>query len=534
MPAALALQQLARMHARTLRSLHVYCYCWEGGYYPMEEDENPFSTEDPTDPDNVWGFLPTNIAVVGDAVARGLAEGYVGMDPQGRAPLQSLVFESMSAEAVLLMARSAPGGALPNLEELVGLRSRTAQWLPYTDVHLKNSSVKLLAAVPGPFPLVTHLVTSMPHCLPIMESLAEHFPNVVSLEVLDEFRTNDDAASPASIVRGLLQLTCLRELSWVFAQRSVQIEAAALTSIRKLAIDGSTGRNLWAAVVPGMLGRLEELDVQLSSPGVTTPNIFGVIVDYREGLHFDVSQALKHLKLCIFSGLDTVPRASSLIAELLIKGTGLVDATIICELDFLPSLANVFKVLPEGIPRCPVTFELWSDEVQTRWLKCDAEYELVFDASEKQASSWVFTITPEIPFREEIHIITSRDTLLQTNKKLEIKHFHKTPSSDPKTKWIIEPAGGYAGRAVCIKNVGSGKYMMTPKTGVETWNTECGPENGMWELTFGGVDDKRGTAWSIRSHDRGTYLVAYGDDENRVNVNREVADTWEHFLFKRV
>eukprot|EP00727_Mastigamoeba_balamuthi_P000547 m51a1_g1049 hypothetical protein (86) ;mRNA; r:756802-757252 len=80
-----------------------------------------------------------------------------------------------------------------------------------------------------------------------------------------------------------------------------------------------------------------------------------------------------------------------------------------------------------------------------------------------------------------MHIITSISSYLQTNDEKEIKHYRSTS------------------------------------------------DRAAWALDFTGVDDKRGVAWSIRSRHNGRYLCAYGDDDSRANVNRDLADTWEHF-----
>eukprot|EP00727_Mastigamoeba_balamuthi_P000570 m51a1_g1051 hypothetical protein (146) ;mRNA; r:758802-759323 len=144
---------------------------------------------------------------------------------------------------------------------------------------------------------------------------------------------------------------------------------------------------------------------------------------------------------------------------------------------------------------------------------------------------WTLSREPDIPMGKEVHIITSRNTFLQTNNKKELKHFGKTSGSDPRTRWIIERSGS---DNVCIKNVGTGLYMMTPDSGVETWWDHCDADRAAWTLRFNGVDDDRRGAWSIWSVHRSRYLIAYGDDENRVNVNREVADTWEHFTISPV
>eukprot|EP00727_Mastigamoeba_balamuthi_P000581 m51a1_g1052 hypothetical protein (707) ;mRNA; r:760552-781514 len=144
---------------------------------------------------------------------------------------------------------------------------------------------------------------------------------------------------------------------------------------------------------------------------------------------------------------------------------------------------------------------------------------------------WTLSREPDIPMGKEVRIITSRNTYLQTNNKNELKHFGKTSESDPRTRWIIERSGS---DNVCIKNVGTGLYMMTPDSGVETWWDHCDADRAAWTLRFNGVDDGRRGAWSIWSVHRSRYLIAYGDDENRVNVNREVADTWEHFTISPV
>eukprot|EP00727_Mastigamoeba_balamuthi_P000481 m51a1_g1043 hypothetical protein (163) ;mRNA; f:737780-738327 len=139
---------------------------------------------------------------------------------------------------------------------------------------------------------------------------------------------------------------------------------------------------------------------------------------------------------------------------------------------------------------------------------------------------WEIVKTPDIVVGKEMRIITSITSYLQTNDEKEIKHYRSTSGNEPRTKWVFEkaPNGDY-----CIKNVGTGLYMMTPDRGVETWWDHCDADRGAWALDFTGVDDKRGVAWSIRSRHNGRYLCAYGDDDSRVNVNRDLADTWEHF-----
>eukprot|EP00727_Mastigamoeba_balamuthi_P000796 m51a1_g10713 hypothetical protein (186) ;mRNA; r:191340-191962 len=158
---------------------------------------------------------------------------------------------------------------------------------------------------------------------------------------------------------------------------------------------------------------------------------------------------------------------------------------------------------------------------------------VAFDANPEDATIWVLKSVPEIPFGKEVHIITSRDTYLQTNSKEEIKHFRKLDGRDPRTRWIITRDGPVD---VCIFNVGTGKYMMTPNKGVETWWSSCHDlsNRAHWAVMYGVVDDERGAAFTIQSKYNQHFLSAHGDDENWVSVDRKTADTWEHFDIRAV
>eukprot|EP00727_Mastigamoeba_balamuthi_P013103 m51a1_g8415 hypothetical protein (1141) ;mRNA; r:285871-294516 len=153
-------------------------------------------------------------------------------------------------------------------------------------------------------------------------------------------------------------------------------------------------------------------------------------------------------------------------------------------------------------------------------------YQVSADAGREQATVWnMVDDLKSFPENREVHIITSRGTYLQTNRREEIKHFRKIDGSDPRTRWVIEQSSpGW-----CIKNLGTGKYMMTPDRGVETWWDKCDGERGQWNIRWSLVDDERGAAWTIWSWHKKRYLCAHGDDEDWVSVDRTKPDTWEHY-----
>eukprot|EP00727_Mastigamoeba_balamuthi_P012699 m51a1_g8051 hypothetical protein (666) ;mRNA; f:101862-103859 len=392
-PAAAAALLLARRHAPTLRTLHVAC-CPDGG------SADPFAG--PGDPGRAWSCFPTRIACVGDAVARGLAEGYARMPASAAAPLESLVLEAVSAGAVLQAARSAPGGVLARLEELVGLgysawerrvdeealaevarrcpRLRRAQravapgvpeeafadaslpHLPYTSLVLGDGATELLRRCPGPYPLVSRLAVLVPHCLPALQDLAAHFPAVETLVVEDDADGGAGATAEA-VVAAVRRFGGLGELSWLDAPQSLPLLAAGLPPLRRLAIDAATGRNAWAALAPGVLRGVETLAVGLGA--VPPPEDDEVPRAVRERLRLDVSPALERLTLRMSRGAHTVPRACELVAEVLRKGTELRTVALECEAEALPTLARGFAsaaaagaAVPQG---CLVTLELCLD-----------------------------------------------------------------------------------------------------------------------------------------------------------------------------
>eukprot|EP00727_Mastigamoeba_balamuthi_P012008 m51a1_g743 hypothetical protein (596) ;mRNA; r:504751-507166 len=322
MSSARAVQELARRHAGTLRTLHVYC--WPGTCFELGGGE---------DPDDIWGNFPASTRPVGDAVARGLAEGYARMAQQGqqrRAPLQSLVFEAVSLAAVIEVVRSAPGGVLPELVELVGLqcgrrlqgmdegalaevrrrcpalcRAQRASpdpeevyidcsvaYLPYTSLVLTADAPAILEQHPGPYPLVQHLDIYAPQCDGVMLSLADHFPNVASLCLLDDFGADDDPARAAVLAGGLKRFACLRQLNCWEAFASLQQQFSGFGGLRELCLNLGTADNLWMARVPGMLSNVETLHIELG-PGTEIDS------EELQSLRLDVSGALKRLTIWI-------------------------------------------------------------------------------------------------------------------------------------------------------------------------------------------------------------------------------------------
>eukprot|EP00727_Mastigamoeba_balamuthi_P003219 m51a1_g12895 hypothetical protein (142) ;mRNA; f:197-759 len=126
-------------------------------------------------------------------------------------------------------------------------------------------------------------------------------------------------------------------------------------------------------------------------------------------------------------------------------------------------------------------------------------------------------------------IISSAINLLHTNDKKELKHHSRTTPEECRARWVFEKA---ANGDYCIKNMGTKLYMMTPDRGVETWWDHCDTDRAAWIVEFTGVDDDHRfteAGWTFKSRHNGRFLCAYQDDEDRVNVNRDVADTWEHF-----
>eukprot|EP00727_Mastigamoeba_balamuthi_P000137 m51a1_g1012 hypothetical protein (308) ;mRNA; f:604636-605793 len=190
------------------------------------------------------------------------------------------------------------------------------------------------------------------------------------------------------------------------------------------------------------------------------------------------------------------------------------------------------QFLPEGPLNVRVPGEFWAEIRTTKyplflqlgsWRKETEEFSVTLAP---QPTTWS-TGQSAIPLGQMVVIVTSAINLLHTNDKKELKHHHDAMPDERRARWVFEKA---ANGDYCIKNMGTGLYMMTPDRGVETWWDHCDTDRAAWIVEFTGVDDEHIPAgWTFKSRHNGRFLCAYQDDEDRVNVNRDVADTWEHF-----
>eukprot|EP00727_Mastigamoeba_balamuthi_P006606 m51a1_g2566 hypothetical protein (110) ;mRNA; r:350310-351251 len=102
--------------------------------------------------------------------------------------------------------------------------------------------------------------------------------------------------------------------------------------------------------------------------------------------------------------------------------------------------------------------------------------------------------------------------------------------NDPRSKWVIERLSG---NQVCVKNVGTGKYLMVPDKGINA-RGDCDGDRAAWELKYSIVLDSRGLAWTLRSIHRNRFLSAQGDNLDWVSADRKVDAGWEHFVISTI
>eukprot|EP00727_Mastigamoeba_balamuthi_P011690 m51a1_g7143 hypothetical protein (252) ;mRNA; r:306549-313435 len=203
------------------------------------------------------------------------------------------------------------------------------------------------------------------------------------------------------------------------------------------------------------------------------------------------SLILLALPLAVFCGEDT-SRANSIVYTM-VGNKPVFLSNDNCE--------PCRKVPPQGAPLCALTFQkpenrfklvdrgggkvLVQSVLNNKFLRLGKEsrgvYQLSFDASQDQAAEWIFKGYKVLP--SHVHFIASRGTYLQTNNDKEIKHYRKLGADDPRTRWILQYQSG-TGR-LCIRNDGTGQYMMTPDHGVETWYDKCefALERGAWDIS---------------------------------------------------
>eukprot|EP00727_Mastigamoeba_balamuthi_P006872 m51a1_g2805 hypothetical protein (1154) ;mRNA; r:98489-117997 len=103
----------------------------------------------------------------------------------------------------------------------------------------------------------------------------------------------------------------------------------------------------------------------------------------------------------------------------------------------------------------------------------------------------------QIPFGQQVHIITSKGNFLQTSKNGDIKHFNIDGEwHPPRAKWVFEQRDG---SVVCIKNVATNKYLHVPDKGVTALSDSCDGDRAAWEAKITLVEDKRGIGWTFRN-----------------------------------